>query len=613
MFSSLRKLVTVATAASFLGSGFFAAPAASEDADAVPVDIVLAISTTGSMGPYLETAREVAETAAEEILGENPEARVGLLEYRDAGEAFVARPVVPLSNDFSDLTEGLDGLAADGGGDVPEAVFTGIYLSATEFDFRASANRSIVVIGDAAAHNPDQQTGLTDVDIINLFTGESIEMTQQQLTGAELALGTPAGSTSVVVNPETEESAEQGDIDVPASPTERPTSTEPDSSENPTAAPTTSSPPTTTPSPTVPQQTQRPSRPNRPNTGTTTAPRRNPVTPQAPATQSEWTPPAEEVPSPLVTQEVEQPPAETTTVDLTNPMSLYAVTPDVALASDMTPLAEATGGKIFNVESVDELGEGLEEAMSHTASAPYASISAMSAVFTGVPVPVSAATTAGGTGELAYEFSVTDVDGEVVAQADSADEVLSVTFETAGHYEATVIVADEEGRTSTASTDVLVLELPASLEDAKNFEVTADATVAAGSHLGVEVDHADPIAFFLFVDEAAFLAGRSAATGDLLGDWETEGVVIPGEVAAGSYLFAVAAQDGTLGHTTIEVTAPADQGPADMQDTENTAGFDLASTGLQNAALLGGGLLMFILGVIAVRVGTSGKPVGRRK
>lgn len=620
----MRKLVAGATAAGFLGVGLLAAPSASADTDAAPVDIVFAFDTTGSMGFYIDNAREAAQSVAEEILGDNPEARIGLLEYRDAGDAFVARPVVPLSGDFANLTKGLDGLVASGGGDWPEAVFTGIYMSAMEFDFRSSANRSIVVIGDAPAHNPDKQTGLTDVDITNLLTGKSIELTEEQQAGYELAQGVTGASMSLLIDPESGEEVE---------PTALPTdgegeSTEPAETDEPAVSETAEADPATE------------------ETGDTEdSSVESDVEEDTSASDDADAETSATEEAEISTLAAE----ETITVGPIDPISLYTVTDMSDLADQMEGLVGLTGGKVVNMENADELGAALGEAIGHTASAPSANLSAISPVLTGVPVPVSAATTTGGTGELTYAFSVTNAAGEVVAAADSAEEVLSVTFETAGIYEATVTVTDEDSRTSTTTTTIQVIDAPAALEDATDFEVTANASVEAGSNLDVGIVGTDPAVFFLFADEAAFLAGTSAAAGVFPANWETEGLPIPGDLAAGSYLMLVVGEDGTLGYTIIEVTAPVveeeetptptptpedtetpagdiGEDPSTMEDAETTtgtagsgtdsgkgSGSGLATTGLQNGALVAGGILMLLLGFAAFRFGNSAKRAARRK
>lgn len=134
-----------------------------------PVDVVFTIDTTGSMGPYINQAVATAQTVAERTLAEAPGSRVGLVEYRDHVDGVASQMVVPLTGDFGALTDGLSTLRARGGGDMPEAVYSGL-VTAANLDWRAEASRSIVLLGDAPPHDPEPVTGYTAAMVIALLT-----------------------------------------------------------------------------------------------------------------------------------------------------------------------------------------------------------------------------------------------------------------------------------------------------------------------------------------------------------------------------------------------------------------------------------------------------------
>lgn len=137
-------------------------------------DVVFAIDTTGSMQPYIGQAVATAEAVASATLARSPNSRVSLVEYRDHGDEFVSRTVVPFTTNFSDLTVGLTALYADGGGDFPEAVFSGIVEGINQ-DWRAGVARSIIVIGDAPAHDPEPVTGYTGAIISGFLAAGSAQ------------------------------------------------------------------------------------------------------------------------------------------------------------------------------------------------------------------------------------------------------------------------------------------------------------------------------------------------------------------------------------------------------------------------------------------------------
>ncbi len=145
-------------------------PPPPDSSGAGPADLMFAIDTTGSMTPYLTAAVDSAKTTADALRAATPRARVGLVEYRDHGDGYVARTVVALTDDFASFESGLRGLAAGGGGDTPEAVYTGL-VTALGADWDRSASRALIVLGDAPAHDPEPVTGLTASAVAEIAKG----------------------------------------------------------------------------------------------------------------------------------------------------------------------------------------------------------------------------------------------------------------------------------------------------------------------------------------------------------------------------------------------------------------------------------------------------------
>ena len=133
-------------------------------------DLMFVIDTTGSMSPYLAAAVASASRTAEALHAKTSKARVGVVEYRDQGDSFVARTVVALTDDFAAFDAGLRGLVADGGGDDPESVYSGI-VTALGANWDPGASRSLIVLGDAPAHDPEPVTGLTAASVTAIAKG----------------------------------------------------------------------------------------------------------------------------------------------------------------------------------------------------------------------------------------------------------------------------------------------------------------------------------------------------------------------------------------------------------------------------------------------------------
>ena len=97
------------------------------------VDLVFTLDTTGSMGGMIEGAKakiwEIARHAQEGKPA--PDLRVGLVAYRDVGDAYVTK-LLPLTSDLDKVYATLTEFRAEGGGDTPEHVLKGLHDAVEE-------------------------------------------------------------------------------------------------------------------------------------------------------------------------------------------------------------------------------------------------------------------------------------------------------------------------------------------------------------------------------------------------------------------------------------------------------------------------------------------------
>ncbi|MGI8551588.1 MAG: vWA domain-containing protein [Dehalococcoidia bacterium] len=122
------------------------------------VDVAFVVDTTGSMGPFIEAARDNIRRVAEEVadLGDL-DLHFAVVEYRDHPPqelSFVTR-VYPF-DDGDALQAVLNGLQPEGGGDAPEAVLDGL-VAAANLAWRANADRLCFLVGDAPPHGYGQR------------------------------------------------------------------------------------------------------------------------------------------------------------------------------------------------------------------------------------------------------------------------------------------------------------------------------------------------------------------------------------------------------------------------------------------------------------------------
>jgi Mg-chelatase subunit ChlD len=119
------------------------------------VEVVFVLDTTGSMSGLIAAAKEkiwsIASTMAQ--AEQAPVIRMGLVAYRDRGDAYVTR-VVDLSGDLDTMYATLMDFAADGGGDTPESVnqALGDAIDGISWSQDSSTYKVVFLVGDAPPH-----------------------------------------------------------------------------------------------------------------------------------------------------------------------------------------------------------------------------------------------------------------------------------------------------------------------------------------------------------------------------------------------------------------------------------------------------------------------------
>jgi hypothetical protein len=121
------------------------------------VDLAFIVDTTGSMGSFIQTARQQRTAMLQAATSAAPlpiDLRLGIVEYRDhppQERSFVAR-THPFEGDLRKVQKVIAGLQVAGGGDGPEAVFDGLAAACRDLTWRRHACRLAVLIGDWPPH-----------------------------------------------------------------------------------------------------------------------------------------------------------------------------------------------------------------------------------------------------------------------------------------------------------------------------------------------------------------------------------------------------------------------------------------------------------------------------
>jgi hypothetical protein len=138
----------------------FAAPAAPAPAGlagpARPrIEVTFVLDSTGSMGGLIEGAKGKIWSIANSIIRRSPtpEVRIGLVTYRDRGDAYVTRRF-DLTADIDAVFANLQTFAADGGGDDPESVNQALDEAVNDITWTADSRvlKIIFLVGDYPPH-----------------------------------------------------------------------------------------------------------------------------------------------------------------------------------------------------------------------------------------------------------------------------------------------------------------------------------------------------------------------------------------------------------------------------------------------------------------------------
>ena len=116
------------------------------------VEVAFVLDTTGSMGGLIAGAKQKIWSIASKIASAQPTPtlRVGLVGYRDKGDAYITRSY-DLTEDLDSIYEHLQAFQAQGGGDTPEHVGRALGEAVSTFSWSKSKNtmKMIFLVGDA--------------------------------------------------------------------------------------------------------------------------------------------------------------------------------------------------------------------------------------------------------------------------------------------------------------------------------------------------------------------------------------------------------------------------------------------------------------------------------
>jgi Mg-chelatase subunit ChlD len=128
-------------------------------------DLAIVFDTTGSMSGAIDNAKSQATELAQQWTTLFQNGRVGLVDFKDQGDPYVARVDLGLTNDANAFQTAVNALSASGGGDTPEAQLSGIMTALDGLSWTNGATKAAVVITDAPGKDPEPITNYTRASV----------------------------------------------------------------------------------------------------------------------------------------------------------------------------------------------------------------------------------------------------------------------------------------------------------------------------------------------------------------------------------------------------------------------------------------------------------------
>jgi hypothetical protein len=147
------------------------------------IEVVFVLDTTGSIGGLIAAAKEKIWSIASTMASAQtvPEIKMGLVAYRDRGDAYVTQAIA-LSTDLDSMYAKLMDFQADGGSDGPESVNQALHDAVHNMTWSQNPNtyKVIFLVGDAPPPYDKKLAELSSkLDKTRFFYGNDEERARQ--------------------------------------------------------------------------------------------------------------------------------------------------------------------------------------------------------------------------------------------------------------------------------------------------------------------------------------------------------------------------------------------------------------------------------------------------
>ncbi len=135
------------------------------------MDLCFVVDTTGSMGDDIDDAKANMEKILSNLAEKSKNYRVALIDYRDFPDRsnydddYACKVQLQFTENNSQIKNAINALELGSGGDEEETVLSAL-MESVKLDWRPSAKKVIIILGDAAPLDPEPYTNYTFDDVL---------------------------------------------------------------------------------------------------------------------------------------------------------------------------------------------------------------------------------------------------------------------------------------------------------------------------------------------------------------------------------------------------------------------------------------------------------------
>ncbi len=167
------------------------------------LDLAFVIDTTGSMADDIEQVQINMENHLNALEDSGADFRIAIVDYRDFAERTGDYDDYPycvqldFTNDYDAIIDAIYSLDLGYGGDDDETVCSALIDGLSELSWRKGAGKAAILMGDAAALDPEPYTGYTVEDAANFLYFHNIDYKEEMRSISRAVSGEIGGPVTL--------------------------------------------------------------------------------------------------------------------------------------------------------------------------------------------------------------------------------------------------------------------------------------------------------------------------------------------------------------------------------------------------------------------------------